>query len=198
MNHVIDLLTIQTIGLTVAAISVVIGVINSILMNRHTQRTRDREVETRQAQLFMQLYSLYDTRDFLEDYGNVAYIFEYKDLDDWMKKYHPKTNIAAYSSWIRVGRFFDGAGILVKKNLIDINLIIEQMREVILYSWEKMEPWVIESRTLMKHPQLWENFEYLASEVRKRYPEWPHGSALLRTMKEWEKKRTVVSSNKHT
>ena len=183
-----DLLTIQTIGISVAVISVVIGVINSILTNRHAQRTRDREFETRQAQLFMQLYSLYDNRDFLEDYGNVAWVFAYKDLSDWMKKYGPKTNIAAYSSWIRVGRFFDGAGILVKKNLIDINLIIDLMREVIAYSWDKMEPWLMEERKMLGHPQLWENFEFLASEVRKRFPKLPHGSALIETMKEMEKK----------
>lgn len=183
-----DLLTIQTIGISVAVISVVIGVINSILTNRHAQRMRDRELETRQAQLFMQLYSLYDSRDFLEDYGNVAWVFEYKDLSDWMKKYGAKTNIAAYSSWIRVGRFFDGAGILVKKNLIDINLIIDQMREVIVYSWDKMEPWLMEQRKMLGHPQLWENFEYLASEVRKRYPKLPHGSALIETIKGMEKK----------
>jgi len=181
---VIDLLSIQTIGVGVAAISVVIGVTNSILTNRHAQRMRDRELETRQAQLFMQLYSLYDNRDFLEDYGNVAWVFEYKDLSDWMKKYGPRTNIAAYSSWIRVGRFFDGTGILVKKNLVDINLIIDQMREVIVYSWDKMEPWVIEQRKMLGHPQLWENFEYLASEVRKRYPKLPHGRAVERAIKE--------------
>ncbi len=105
-----------------------------------------------------------------------------------MKKYGPKTNIAAYSSWIRVGRFFDGAGILVKKNLIDINLIIDMMREVIVYSWDKMEPWVIEERKMLGHPQLWENFEYLASEVRKRFPKLPNGTAVDRTIKEWEKK----------
>ena len=188
MNLVDELLILQTIGVGVAAISVVIGVLSWIQTNRHAQRMRDRELETRQAQLFMQLYSLYDSRDFLEDYGNVAWVFAYKDLSDWMKKYGPKTNIAAYSSWIRVGRFFDGAGILVKKNLIDINLIIDMMREVIVYSWDKMEPWVIEQRKMLRHPQLWENFEYLASEVSKRYPKLPHASALYQTYKEWEKK----------
>ena len=60
----------------------------------------------------MQLFSIYDTREFLEDFGNIAYHYEYTDLADWQSKYGPLTDMSKYSSWSRVGRYFDGVGIL--------------------------------------------------------------------------------------
>ena len=45
----IDVLTIQMISVVVAAISVVIGVINFILMSRRAAKTAQTTLETRQA-----------------------------------------------------------------------------------------------------------------------------------------------------
>ena len=154
------------LGLT-QTIAIIIGVIIAVAELRHMRQTRDTELETRQAQLFTQLFSIYDTRDFLEDYIKATWVFEYEDLSDWEKKYGPSSDIAAHASWLRVGRFFDGVGILLKKNLIDVNLVTELLREPIVYSWEKMRPWVIEARQVY-NPEIWENFEYLYGEVRIR------------------------------
>ena len=118
----------------------------------------------------MQLYALYDNREFFEDYGKICTVYTYRDYADWMSKYGPRADIGAYASWIRVGRFLDGAGLLVRKNLIDVELVIDQMREVIIYAWEAMGPWVREQRLLLSLPELWSNFEFLAVEARRRFP----------------------------
>jgi len=73
-----------------------------------------------------------------------------------------------------VGRFFDGAGILVKKKLIDVDLVTELLREIVIYSWEKMQTWVVEVRQMIENPEVWENFEYLYDEVRKRTQQLSH------------------------
>jgi hypothetical protein len=135
------------------------------------RKAQEQAVETRQAQLFMQLYNAYITKEFLSDFAKVSYIFQYENLEDWMKKYSSFVNLPDYSTWARVGRFLDGAGILVKKNLIDMNLVNELLREPILYSWENMRTWVYEIREEMKTPDVWANFEYLYDEVRKRHPQ---------------------------
>lgn len=164
----------QTIGILIAAASVVIGVINSILTSRREEKRSQTTLETRQAQLFMQLFSIYDTKDFLEDYGKLSYLYEYEDLSDWQTKYGALNDISAYASWARVGRFFDGAGILVKKKLIDVDLVTELLREIVIYSWEKMQTWVVEVRQMIENPEVWENFEYLYDEVRKRTQQLSH------------------------
>lgn len=185
----IDLVFLQSISYVAAAIGVLIAAIYYVFTLRINQRSIRHTLETRQAQIFMQLYALYDNREFFEDYGKICNVYKYEDLADWTKKYGPSVDIGAYAAWIRVGRFLDGAGLLVRKNLIDAELVIDQMREVIMSAWVKMGPWVHESRQMLEHPQLWENFEYLANEARKRYPKlvlaerWDHWVSEVDTKK---------------
>jgi len=51
----------------VAIFGVIAGFTYYVLTVRSSQRTQRQQLETRQAQLFMQLYRLYDTKDFMED-----------------------------------------------------------------------------------------------------------------------------------
>ena len=161
---------IQAISVIIAAASVALAALNSILASRRTERNEQLTLETRQASLFMQLFSISDIREFIEDFGKIAYQFEYKNLEDWEEKYGPLVDLSKYSSWARVGRFFDGVGILVRKNLIDANLVTELLREIVINSWESMRIWVYEIRELMNTPEVWENFEYLYNEVKNRHP----------------------------
>jgi hypothetical protein len=110
----------------------------------------------------MQLFAQYDNKEFMLDFAKVAYDIEYTKLEEWTQKYSPTVDREAYASWARVGRFFDGVGVLVRRGLIDVDLVIDELRELILFSWDKMKPWVYEMRVEMKNPYTWENFEYLA------------------------------------
>jgi len=155
----------------VTIFGVIAGFSYYVMTVRNSQRIQKMQLETRQAGLFMQLFSIYDTKEFLEDFGKIAYHVEYEDLADWESKYGPLTELSSYSSWVRVGRFFDGVGILVKKELIDAYLVTELLRELVINSWESMRAWVTEIREIMGTPEVWENFEYLYGEVRKRHPD---------------------------
>ena len=82
-----------------------------------------------------------------------------------------RTNLPAYTTWARIGRYFDGAGILVKQGLIDLTLIMEQLREPVIYAWENMRKWVYWQREQIDTPEVWANFEYLYDEIRKIHPQ---------------------------
>lgn len=76
----VDQLTIQTIGVGIAVVSVVIGVVNSILMSRREDRRkelslRNQEItlETRQAQLFMALYEHNNSIDYKKQAGSMYF-----------------------------------------------------------------------------------------------------------------------------
>lgn len=53
MSHMVD---VQTISIVVAAVGVFIAAINSVYSSREATRQRQTEIETRQAELFMQMY----------------------------------------------------------------------------------------------------------------------------------------------
>ena len=58
------MLTIEMVSVVVAAISVVIGVINFILMSRRAAKTAQTTLETRQAQFFMQIFEQFHEPEF--------------------------------------------------------------------------------------------------------------------------------------
>jgi len=165
------MIDIQTILTYLTLISVPVGVFYHIMTLRNTKKNQELQLETRQAQLLMQLYSQYNNKEFMEDYANSAYLAEYEDLEDWTRKYGIYTNLPAYTAWARIGRYFDGAGILVKQGLIDMNLVSQLLREPVIYAWENMRKWVYANREAMRTPEVWANFEYLYDEVRKRHPD---------------------------
>ena len=169
---------VQTIGVLVTAASVSVAAIYYIMTLRVQQNNMKHTLETRQTQLFMQLLTLYDNKDFFNDYAKIAYDTHYEDYEDWLRKYGPQTNREHWASWARVGRFFDGTGILVKRDLVDADLVIDEMREQIILTWDHVKPWVSGVRKAMNSPHTWENFEYLAEEARQRHPSFISASDL--------------------
>jgi hypothetical protein len=167
---------LQTISWVAAAVSVILGVIYYAFNMRTT-------LETRQASLFMQLYNVYDSKEFLRDYTDVCWRHEYSDISDWMQKYHPQKNPEAYASFMRLGRFYEGVGILVEKKLISMDLVVELMREAILFSWERLKTYAYGQREIT-HMPIWAHFEKLAVEVRARQPKASPADSVLKTTKD--------------
>lgn len=155
---------IQTIG-------VLIGVMIAVIEIRHMRQTRDTELETRQAQLFMQFYDQFRTRDFQREWTDITRIWEWRDYDEFVEKYGPQTNPEAYSSMMSVGNYFDGVGMLVRRKLIDMSFVEEMFSTHIIVFWRKIAPIIKEARErqLTPHapprPHIWEMVEYLYDEV---------------------------------
>ena len=62
-----------TIGILTAYISVIMGVVSQILSSRRTEKTEQLALETRQAQLFMNVYNRWTTKEMTTAYGLVRY-----------------------------------------------------------------------------------------------------------------------------
>lgn len=158
----VDLSTVASaLSVMVAAISVVIGVTMGVRQVRNWVRTRE-------TQLFMGLYETFRDREFQKQYCEIIFQHEWRDFDDWLEKYGPTTNIETFSSWVSVPAYFEGIGVLLKRKLIDIGLVDDILSTQILLLWEKMEPIIKAYRKHIERPQLYEWFEYLYNEMKKR------------------------------
>jgi hypothetical protein len=145
------------VTMTGVFVGVIFGLrqINDIVKSRHTN-------------LFVDLYDHLNSQEFQKMYNQIIYVYKWDSYDDWLEKYGPDTNIEAWSSFVSVGSFFDGIGVLVSRKLIDLELVDDLMSSSIIWLWEKMEPVVLERRKRRNRPQLWEFVEYLYKEVKKR------------------------------
>ena len=157
---------ITEISAVVAAAGVLVGVVYYILEIRHQRSMRQTEIETRQANLFMQIYDHFYDEDFLSKLSEIIYRWEYRDFDDFCQKYGPSTNPEAFAKFDSVGNYFKGIGVLLKKQLIDLDLVDELMGTSIRKYWEKSRSFVIEDRR--EWPHSYEGVEYLYNELQKR------------------------------
>jgi len=64
--------------------------------------------------------------------------------------------------------FYEGIGVLLHRKLVDIGLIDDLFSTPIIQVWEKIGPLVKQGRERWKRPQIWEWFEYLYNEMKKR------------------------------
>jgi len=144
---------IQTISIAVASASVVAGVIYYVFQIRHQTRLRQTDLVTR-------LYSQFTNLEFQKTWNDILKR-EAKDYSDYEKKYGLAETVA-------VGMFFEGIGILLKRKLIDIELVDDMFTSPIKMTWEKMRDNTLEARKVRNQPEIFEWFEYLYNEVKKR------------------------------
>jgi hypothetical protein len=162
------LVDLQTIGVLVTAVSVTFAAIYYIFtlrINMKTQqiaaRSQEQTLETRQAQLFMDIYRTEATKEFLSA-QNIAMglnLHDVKDFDEMTK------NDELRDSFYALGMHLEGMGVLVRENLVDVRLVSELCSGTILTWWEKFGPGILRCREVWDFPRYGIEQEYLAKRV---------------------------------
>ena len=150
----------QSITVSLAALGFLVASIYYTLTLRNQNRTR-------QAQLFMQIYSVFSTPEFQDNITEIVSM-KWNDYDEFMDKYGPKTDPKAWRAIGSVAGYFEGIGMLVNEKLIDISLVENLMSTHIIYYWEKFEFLSIRLRRDFNSPHLDAWKEYLYNEIKKR------------------------------
>jgi hypothetical protein len=154
------MIDIQTVLTYLTLISVPVGVAYHILTLRNQSRTR-------QAQLFMQLFDKYREKSTWRE-GYELFQMEWKDLDEFFQKYDSSVNMDNFEKRYSMWTFYDGLGMLLKKGLVDKEMIYYLMGGYSVYwYWEKFKDVIRESRVRLNSPDHLVMFEYLADEMRK-------------------------------
>ena len=150
---------IQTVSIAIASAGVFLAAIYYIFQIRHQSKMR-------QMSLLMNLYLTWgsdDMRKALQD----AIALEYKDYDDFMKKYG-----IASQAWVDVNKilwFMNGVGFLVHEGFVNIKLVLGLFHaQGVMQTWEKWKPWVEGARKMLDLPESYAWLEYLYNEVKKR------------------------------
>ena len=162
------LVDIQTVSIVIAASGVFIAAVNQILSRRRTEKTEQLSLETRQAQLFMQVYNRWSSRDFVKAYGLIRYKYRWKDVEDAWNQFSPEVNPEGYTDYQTHAIFFEGLGMLVREKLIDIRMVEDLFSQRIIWFWENAEPIYRWARELTQDPTMYDSFEYLYNVMKKR------------------------------
>jgi hypothetical protein len=150
---------IQTIIDLLTPLSITAGVIYYVMVLRNQNRTR-------QAQLIMNLYETYRSTEFRKQQMMIQNL-EYTDFNDFWEKYGWPTNPDTWATWFSVAAFFNGVGILIMENMIDLSLVENLLGNITHRMWTLMGPIIVEWReTLAIQPssakhELLHGFEHL-------------------------------------
>jgi hypothetical protein len=156
------------LGVCVAAVYYVMNLRISQRNQELSLKAQQQTADARQAQLYLQLYSQYYQKDWLDALHNTSFVMKFKDFDDWWEKYGPETEY--FNSLEVMSHYFEGAGVLVKRGLLDPSLITDLLSEEFIGYWEKYAPIIQGFRVKAGNPHLCENQEYMYNLIKQRDP----------------------------
>jgi hypothetical protein len=134
----VDLAEIQAAYYMVAATGVLVAAIYYIYNMRISQRNSKAALDTRQAQLLMQIYERVNNRDFTRDWAETNYFWKWNDHKDYWKKYG--TNLEECPKFQNIADTYEGIGVILENKLVDPKLIYGLLRNNPILYWEKFSP----------------------------------------------------------
>jgi hypothetical protein len=144
----VDISTVSTIVVTV---SVVVGVVFTLLEIRHLARTRRTDV-------IMKIYENFGSREIVEAIFKIG-AAKFETYQDYVKKY------GAIEA-VQVATLLDGVGVLLERGLIDIDLVDSLFGPSVNSLWERIRPVIHGMRESLKEPFLFSHVEYLYERLR--------------------------------
>ena len=157
----IDPQLLQTISIIVAIASVVIAFIIGV-------RSIRASAVSRKASVFISYQAQAYDEQFLISHLEFLTEWSWKDYEEFIQKYGPRTNPKAYAKFLSILGFYEGMARLLKKNIIEIDLMPESMAILIIRFGEKIEPMSKEMVKDFGRTEGHELIRFLYNEVRKQ------------------------------
>ena len=157
----IEQFSLQTLLTYLTLISVPVGVFYHIMTLRNQSRTR-------QAQLFMQVYSQWTGGKYRQ--WNEISSWEWDDYNDFIQNHWDLESRNKHSS---VSGFLEGLGVLVKEGLVPIRLVALYIAGLTRTYWEKFGPIIEEMRVRTNSPRGLSETEYLYRKLMKYVEQHP-------------------------
>jgi hypothetical protein len=146
------MLDVSTIATVVAAVSVVVGVVFTILELRHMTRAR-------QTDIIMRIYDRFGSKEMVEAMYSVGQV----------RSETPATSPprAAMTGVTQIAIIFEGLGVLLQQDLIDIKLVDSLFGPTLDALWEPIQPLIYYMRNSLKQPTFFSHFEYLYNRLNE-------------------------------
>jgi len=158
------MLDIQSASAIVAALGVVVGVTLTVQELRHLRKQRQTDLLVRLAPWLNMSSS-----ELLQAYVKVLNL-EFKDYDDFVKKYGPPlAEKPEQMAIMTVGNYFEAIGTLLRRKLLDVDLVWDYWGETFVTLWQKKYQLYVEGvRKEFNQPEFGDYGEYLFCEMQKR------------------------------
>ena len=162
----------EFLAIILTGIGLTVSILYYTITLQNANKTQKLQLETRQAQLFMNIYNQYLQRENIKANDSVFHM-EFESLEEFEEKYGRESNPEAYHDWSYHQNYWEGIGVLVREGLINIRLVALLDGGGIIYNWEKFEPIIKEYRKKYNWPRWSIEHEYHYNSVKKYSTEHP-------------------------
>ena len=162
----VDLALLQSVSYIAGSAGVCVAAIFYVLNLRISQRNMKQTLDTREFQLLMQLSEFITTKEGMKNYLEFV-MMEWKDYDDFEKKYGSDVNPDSYALRETMAGWLNKAGILLRYGMIDRELLYDYYGFVPIGLWNKYCEIIRIQREHYAIPELYRDWEYLYDEMVK-------------------------------
>jgi hypothetical protein len=150
------------VGVTITAVSIVLAAISVIAASTFYSFQIWNQTRLRRTDLLLRLYGTWDTLEFQEAFHRI-YWADFHDYDSFLECVDGQRHVGSY-----VATFYDQVGALLRRNLIDYDLVDDLLGNSAIQLWERIGPVLREARLRSDDPRLYEHFEFLYEEMSRR------------------------------
>jgi hypothetical protein len=140
------MIDITTISALVTTVSIIVGVVFTLLEIRHFNKTRKTEI-------IMKIYERFGSKEIVEAMNKVGSA-KFESFDDYREKY-------GLTDITEIAVLFDGIGVLLEQNLIDVNMVDQLFGATVYLLWDRIEPVIHAMRKGLNEPSFFAHFENL-------------------------------------
>ena len=156
-------ITYQMVLSTLQTIALIVGVLYYVTTMRNQNKAR-------QAQLYQGLFNKYSSEETNRHYLNIMQE-EWREHENIIDELKPE-NKEKYLSFCVVSSYYEGIGVLIEENLLDLRPVATTSAISIKWYWETVRPFV--ERMRIEYPGYAQKSEYLYNrilEYERHHPE---------------------------
>ena len=172
----VDLVVLQSLSYMAGALGVCVAAayyVMNLRMNQKNQelslKTQQQTLETRQAQMFMNIYQQTTTKEFASAW-NTYISSEWKNYDEYWNLVQKKEFTEPFTI---ICMYFEGLGVLVKEGFLPIRLVALLLTGMTRAFWEKLMPINADIKVKAGYVRWMSETEYLYDELIKYIGEYP-------------------------
>jgi hypothetical protein len=151
----------------IGAGGIAIAVLNNYWSGRREKQMTDVTRTAAVDEHFMSLYDASRETTFQENMAEVLYQYEWTDYDNFLEKYGPRTNVAAWAKIQSLAQYFEGIGVMLQSNSVEIDQVYRLLSTQIIRCWEKLQSVILEQRQRELDPRIYSSFESLYYAIKK-------------------------------
>ena len=161
--------SLEFVALVLTGLGLTASIVYYANVLSNSNKTQQMQLETRQAQLLMQIINQWSQPAMVEARDFYARL-EITSFDEFVKmlaNHETMKILRRYMGWL------EGIGVLVRENYLDIKVIARLMFSNVTRDWEAVAPYIRQYREEQHYPRAFIEFEYLYKQLIKYKEEHP-------------------------